>query len=130
MIVHSSALLAILMDEAAGEAMLQTLLDAPAPRMAATDFLTVATMVEERGGRLAALKFDAFFRETRIAIVPVDAAQMDVARTAWRHFGGKRHSARLELGDCLAYALAKTSGENLLHAEPAFARTDIPAARP
>lgn len=128
MIVHSSALLAILLDEPAGDTMLAALLDGHHPRMAATDWLNVAMLVEEKGGRLASLKFDEFFRLSCIELAPVDAAQAETARTAWRHFGRHRHSARLEYADCLAYALAKNRGEALLFADPAFARTDITPA--
>jgi ribonuclease VapC len=128
MIVHSSALLAILLDEPCADIMLTALLDAERPAMAATDWLNVAMLMEEKGGRLASLKFDEFFRTSEIEIAPVDQAQAEIARNAWRHFGRHRHSARLEYGDCLAYALAKTRGEPLLYAEPGFTRTDILAA--
>lgn len=130
MIVHSSALVAILLDEPAGDAMLEALLDAEHPRMAATDWLSVAMLVEEKGGRLASLKFDEFFRNLRLEISPIGAAEAEAARVAWRHFGRNPSAGRLGYTDCLAYALAKLSGEALLHAEPAFERTDITPAVP
>lgn len=128
MIVHSSAILAILRGEPEGDAMLAALLDAPRARMAATDWLACAMFVEDRGGRLAALKFDAFFAETGIELATLTPEHGEAARAAWRHFGRHFRAAGLEWADCLAYALAKTSGERLLHAEPGFARTDIEAA--
>jgi hypothetical protein len=38
---------------------------------------------------------------------------------------GSRHPAKLNLGDCFAYALAKETGEPLLYKGDDFSRTDI-----
>jgi hypothetical protein len=53
-----------------------------------------------------------------------------VARDAYRDFGeGSGHPAKLNFGDCFAYALAKLTGEPLLFKGDEFAHTDIrPAA--
>ena len=50
------------------------------------------------------------------------------ARRAWRRFGRRNHAARLNPGDCFAYALADLTGEPLLFKGEDFARTDIEAA--
>jgi ribonuclease VapC len=48
---------------------------------------------------------------------------------AYRDFGkGSGHSARLNFGDCFAYALAKTIGESLLFIGADFGHTDIMSA--
>ncbi len=127
-IVDSSALLAILLDEQGAPALLEALLDAEHPRMSVANWLEVAMLIEERGGRLASLRFDEFFRTAAIKLAPVDADQAEAARNAWRYFGRHRHSARLNFSQCFAYALAKTSGEALLFAGEAFSRTDIAPA--
>jgi ribonuclease VapC len=44
---------------------------------------------------------------------------------ASRRFGKGRHAAGLNIGDCFAYALAKTTGEPLLVTGSDFAKTDI-----
>lgn len=50
-----------------------------------------------------------------IEIRPVTVEQGRLAREAYRDFGrGSGHPARLNLGDCFAYALAKRTGEPLL----------------
>ncbi len=41
-------------------------------------------------------------------------SQARAARLAYRRFGKGRHPARLNLGDCFAYALARETGEPLL----------------
>lgn len=128
MIVDSSAMLAILLGAPEGPALLDTLVAAEHPRMSVANWLEVAMLIEEKGGRLASLRFDEFFRAAGIELAPVDAAQAEAARTAWRHFGRHKHSARLNFGDCFAYALAKRTGEKLLYAGEDFDRTDIEPA--
>ena len=128
MIVDSSALLSILLGAPDSAALLQALVDAEHPRMSVANWLEVAMLIEEKGGRLASLRFDEFFRTAAIELMPVDVAQVEQARTAWRHFGRHKHSARLNFGDCLAYALAKGTGEQLLFSGDDFSRTDIEPA--
>ena len=46
----------------------------------------------------------------KIQFVPVDEEQMRIARQAYRDFGkGSGHPARLNFGDCFAYALAQSA---------------------
>ena len=128
MIVDTSAILSVLLDDAQAPRVLEAIVDDPAPRMSAANWLEVAMIVEERGGRLASLRLDEFFRTAAIEVAPVTVEQAAAARLAWRYFGRHRHSARLDFGDCFAYALAKTAGERLLFTGEDFARTDIEPA--
>jgi ribonuclease VapC len=127
-IVDSSAVLAILLGTPEAPALLDALVAAEHPRMSVANWLEVAMLIEARGGRLASLRFDEFFRTAGIELAPVDAAQAEAARTAWRHFGRHKHSARLNFGDCFAYALAKVNSEDLLYQGEDFSRTDIVSA--
>ncbi len=128
MILDSSALLAMLLGEPQAESLIAALVEADHPRMSVANWLEVAMLIEERGGRLASLRFDEFVRSAGIELMAVDAAQAEAARTAWRYFGRHKHSARLEPGECYAYALAKRTGEKLLFVSDGFARTDIEPA--
>jgi ribonuclease VapC len=68
-------------------------------------------------------------KEAQIIIEPVTEAQARIAREAYRDFGkGSGHPARLNFGDCFAYALAKVTGEALLFKGDDFAHTDIKPA--
>lgn len=82
-------------------------------------------VVETRLGDRAGRELDLFVHEAGIDIVPVDREQAKIARRAWRRFGKGQHPARLNLGDCFAYALAKTTGEPLLFKGADFAKTDV-----
>ncbi len=130
MIVDTSALLSILLDEPHAARLLEAIVDAPAPRLSAANWVELSMVVEEHGGRLASLRLDEFIRTAGIEITPVTVEQAAAARNAWRYFGRHKHSARLDFGDCFAYALAKISGAPLLFSGEDFSRTDVePALR-
>lgn len=65
-------------------------------------------------------------------IVPFDAEQLAAARIAYSRYGrGTGHRAGLNLGDCFAYALARTRNLPLLFKGDDFIHTDIrPALSP
>ena len=131
MIVDTSALLAILLADDEAPRLLEAMVGAGRPRMSAASWLEAAMVIEERGGRLASLRFDEFVRTAEIEVMAVTPGQAEAARIAWRHFGRHRHTARLNFGDCFAYALAKTEGDTLLFTGEDFARTDVePALNP
>ncbi|MCJ7630001.1 MAG: type II toxin-antitoxin system VapC family toxin, partial [Longimicrobiales bacterium] len=46
----------------------------------------------------------------------------------YRRFGKGRHSAALNFGDCMTYAVASLSGEPLLFVGDDFSQTDIEVA--
>jgi ribonuclease VapC len=58
----------------------------------------------------------------------VSAKHATVARKAFQRFGRGRHPARLNFGDCFAYALAKDSSRALLFKGQDFAQTDVTVA--
>ena len=59
-------------------------------------------------------------------MVEFDGAQLQVAIDAFKRYGkGVDPAAKLNLGDCVTYALAKTSGFPLLFKGYDFSATDI-----
>jgi ribonuclease VapC len=69
---------------------------------------------------------DPFLNESRIQIEPFTPAQARIARAAYQRFGkGSGHPARLNMGDCFSYALARDLGEPLLFKGDDFTLTDI-----
>ena len=60
--------------------------------------------------------------------MPVTVEHAELARTAYRRFGRGNHPARLNFGDCFAYALARETGEPLLYKGGDFGQTDIATA--
>ena len=74
-------------------------------------------------------RLDAFLQEAEVEIEPVTIEQARLAREAYRDYGkGSGHPARLNFGDCFAYALARDTGEPLLFKGDDFRRTDVTPA--
>lgn len=61
-----------------------------------------------------------------ISMMPIDHTTADLAIEAHARFGkGSGHPARLNLGDCFAYAMAKQHGVRLLYKGDDFSQTDL-----
>jgi len=72
---------------------------------------------------------DECLREAEIELAPFDAAQLQAAQRASASYGkGTGHPAQLNFGDCMAYALAKVTGEPLLFKGDHFVHTDVEPA--
>lgn len=129
MIVDSSALLAILFAEPDRERFAQALDGASSLRLSAVNFVETAARIDMSGSAIASDALDDLLQEAGIEIAPVTVEQARLARRAYRAFGrGSGHPARLNLGDCFAYALAKATGEPLLFKGEDFVHTDIEPA--
>jgi ribonuclease VapC len=129
MIVDSSAVIAILRAEPDAAAFAQAIAAAAERRMSAVNFAESAALIDASRDPIASRRFDDFMQEAGIAVEAVTKAQARIAREAYRDFGkGSGHPARLNFGDCFAYALAKALREPLLYKGGDFARTDVASA--
>lgn len=127
MIVDTSALIAIIRDEPERDAFARLLLRSPARISAANWF--EATMVADGSRVGAGSRLDRIVESARLTIEPVTEAHARAARIAFRRYGrGSGSPARLNFGDCFAYALSATSGEPLLFKGDDFTHTDVLAA--
>ena len=68
--------------------------------------------------------------ELGLEVVAFEAAHARAATAAFARYGRGRHPARLNFGDCLAYAVAKLSARPLVTLDPGFGRTDLALALP
>ncbi len=128
-IVDASAVLAILFDEPEGREMGEMLSTAAeSPTMSPINFLEAAVRVDGLQSAEKSAKLDALLTTLRIEIAPATAEQALLAREAYRRFGKGNHPAKLNLGDCFAYALAKARSEPLLFKGDDFRLTDVEAA--
>ncbi len=128
MIVDTSAVIAILFNESESGLFQERIAEATQSRMSVVNFLEAAIVVEGRRGAVAGDSLDDYLEDAAIELEPVTTDQMEAARRAWRKFGKGNHPASLNFGDCLAYALAKTTREPLLFKGSDFALTDIESA--
>jgi ribonuclease VapC len=98
--------------------------------VSAGNFVETALIIDASRDPVASRRFDDLIKEAQISVEPVTEAQARIAREAYRDFGkASGHPARLNFGDCFAYALAKVTGEPLLFKGDDFTRTDIKPAR-
>ncbi len=126
MIIDTSALIAILRDEPEANACARAIEHSSIRRISAANFVEAAAIIDASRDPIASRRFDDLINEARIIIEPVTEAQARIAREAYRDFGkGSGHPAKLNFGDCFAYALAKNSAEPLLFKGSDFAQTDI-----
>ncbi len=128
MVIDTSALLAIFLDEGERRAYSEAIAAAASRVMSVATFVEISIVIEARFGAEGLRDLDLFIDRAGIEIADVDLEQGKVARRAFSRYGKGRHPAGLNYGDCFSYALAITRGESLLYKGEDFARTDaVPA---
>ena len=125
MVLDTSALLALLLDEPEAEAYRVALEEDDTRLVSAATVLETAIVIETRKGDAGGRELDLLLHKGEIAVVAVDADQVAEARRAYRRFGRGRHAAGLNFGDVFAYALARSAGEPLLFKGEDFSKTDV-----
>ena len=125
MVIDTSALVAIFLSEPERQSFLDNIIAAETRLVSAATVLEAGIVLEARRGESAGREFDLFVVRANLQIIPVDAEQADLARSAWRKYGKGRHPAALNFADCFSYALAKATGEPLLAKGTGFASTDV-----
>jgi ribonuclease VapC len=125
MVLDTSALFALLLEETEAEDFRLAVEEDTARLVSAATLLETALVIEARKGEPGGRELDALVQKADVVVVPVDADQVSEARRAYRRFGKGRHAAGLDFGDIFAYALARTSGGPLLFKGDDFAKTDI-----
>jgi ribonuclease VapC len=130
MIIDTSAIIAILRGEPEALACARAIERAAVRSVSAANYAEAAIVIDGSRDPIASRRFDDLIREAQLAIEPVTEAQARIAREAYRDFGrGSGHPAKLNFGDCFAYALARAKAEPLLYIGKDFARTDVETAR-
>lgn len=127
--VDASALVAIINDEPEAPT-LAALLAVDGERLTSPIALweTVRAVASLPGNSLANmdLEVNGFLAATGIGLVTIGPAELQEALRAHARFGkGSGHRAKLNMGDCFAYACAKTNGARLLYKGNDFVHTDL-----
>ena len=126
MIVDSSALLALIRNEPERTICFRAMLLSPVNRISAGTLLEAGLVVDGLHNTQAAREFEEVITGFDLSVEPATFRQVDIARDAYRRFGkGTGHPARLNFGDCFAYALAKDFDEPLLFVGNDCIHTDI-----
>ncbi len=128
MIVDASALLAVLLEEPEKDTFSDRMLLAEALAMSPINYLEASVRADDQRHPAKGAELDNLMAEFGIKIAAVTAEQAHLAREAYQRFGKGNHPAKLNLGDCFAYALSKARGEPLLFKGNDLGLTDVEAA--
>ena len=128
MIIDTSAVVAILKDEAERPQFNMAIENADSCLISVATFVEASLVIEVRWGYDGLRDFDLFITRAAIELLPLDVQQAHAARHAFHKYGRGRHAANLNFGDCFSYALAKTLGLPLLFKGNDFSQTDITPA--
>jgi ribonuclease VapC len=125
MVLDTSAVCAVLFGQEEAAA-LHTVLTAGAPwQIGAPTLAEAAVVVQARLGPTGLSALRSFLVEYDVHTVAFGDEHWRLAAQAYGRYGKGRHAARLDFGDCLAYATAKHSGQPLLCVGADFAQTDL-----
>lgn len=131
MFIDASVIVALITREA-DHADLTTRLNASAVRLTSAVALFEATLGVAR--KLAWTPSEAqalveeFLKLAEVEVIAIDRRTWLVALQAFERFGKGLHPAGLNMGDCFAYACARTEHAALLFKGDDFTKTDIAAA--
>lgn len=128
MVLHTSALVALLGMEPEAARMAAAVAADPVRLLSAATLVEASIVLESRHGEAAARELELLLAKAGVRVEPVSVEQAELARQAWRRFGKGRHAAGLNYGDCFSYALSRASGEALLFKGADFPHTDVLAA--
>jgi ribonuclease VapC len=128
MLVETSAIVALILEEADADTLLEKVDAADKPVTTVVNAfeaaLSVGRALEDHA--LSASLIPQFLKAAGIEMVGVEAALYPGVMDAYLRFGkGTGHPARLNFGDCFSYAFAKQARVPLLCKGSDFAQTDL-----
>lgn len=128
-VVDTSALVAILESEAEADEFIRRIKADDQPMISAVGVLEAGMVMRGRQGPDGIADVMDLVKVMKLEIVAFDGELAAEALAAFNVYGKGIHSrARLNMGDCAAYALAKIKGVPLLFKGDDFAATDIVSA--
>jgi ribonuclease VapC len=129
-VLDTSALVAILNNEVERPSLMAAIAADDRRMLSAVSLLEARLVMRGRFGTSGVADLEQLVETIEPEIVSFDSNQADAAFAAFEIYGkGINSKSRLNFGDCIAYALAKSLGAPLLFKGQDFAATDItPAA--
>ena len=126
-VLDSSAIVALILNEPGSEDLDESL-NAAVSLLVGTPTLveTAMVLISRLGAAEGMTSLLSFLHLTNCDTVDFTALHFAEAAGAFERYGKGRHSARLNMGDCNSYAIAKVAGVPLLYKGNDFALTDLP----
>ena len=132
MILDSSAVVAVICREPGYEDLLRKIALARTVAIGAPTVVETQMVVEIKLGNKrkhdGAALVDQFLAEIQALVVPFARNHISIFFEAFRRYGRGRHPARLNMGDCFTYAVAKAAGMQVLYVGDDFRQTDLESA--
>lgn len=129
-VVDSSALVAILEEEAEHRHFKALIAQSPRRVVSSVTVYETGIVLLRRRGPEGLADVAELIEAFDFEVVPFDRALCDAALAAYARYGkGIDPKARLNLGDCVAYALARSLAAPLLFKGDDFVHTDIALVR-
>jgi ribonuclease VapC len=124
-IVDSSAIIAVLLQEPGYEELLDRLLETTGGAVGGPTLAETGIVLCARLGPSGKTLLARFVQEAELKVVPFADDHWPVALDAYLRFGKGRHPAALNFGDCLTYAVCRVLGRPLLCVGDDFGQTDL-----
>jgi ribonuclease VapC len=128
MTLDSSAVIAILFGEHGHLELVDRILAADHVRIGTPTVVETSMVFTSRRRSDGAREVQELLQELGVTIVPFGEREWHAATAAFLRFGGRRHAASLNFGDCLAYAVAQVAHDSLLFVGDDFTHTDVAPA--
>lgn len=125
MILDTSAVVSMFMQEDGHDALIESLSKAAAVAIGAPTLVEAGIVLTVRMRLDARPLLTRFLQDFGIAVVPFGEDHWREALDAFDRYGKGRHAAALNLGDCFSYAVASLSEQPLLCVGDDFRRTDL-----
>lgn len=127
LVIDTSALVAIALEEPECDAFIALLEDVDDLLISPMTYVELGVVLIRRRFLPSRENIEAWLAEHRIRTAQLATIET-IALDAYLQYGKGRHAARLNLGDCFSYALAKALDAPLLYKGDDFSRTDVRSA--
>ena len=125
MVLDTSAIIAVLRNEAGADIYREAIERAESLRIGAPTLLECEIVARQALGDGGSTDLDNFLIALDVHVETFGRLEADYARYAYRHYGKGRHPAGLNFGDCLTFATAVAQNEPVLFKGNDFAQTNI-----
>jgi len=124
-VIDPSAILAIIYGEPEEKIFLELVESNETCLLSSPGYVELSIVLGTRHGEQGVEYLKLLLKELSITVFPFTPEQAQLAAEAFLKFGKGRHPARLNMGDCFSYGLAKAMKQPLLFKGNDFIQTDI-----
>ncbi|MBD2627676.1 type II toxin-antitoxin system VapC family toxin [Trichormus variabilis] len=125
MVIDTSAIMAIIYAEPEELIFIELINDSEDCLLSSPGYVEASIVLGTKHGQQGIENLNLLIAALSITIVPFTVEQAQLASAAFLKFGKGRHPAKLNMGDCFSYALAKSTNQPLLFKGNDFIHTDI-----